>query len=52
MPNYEQLYFNLFNSVSNAIEQLENHNYGQATDTLKQAQQKTEELYIEAKDEE
>jgi hypothetical protein len=38
MPNYKQMYFILFNAVVNAIDQLEN------------AQQKSEDIYIESDD--
>jgi len=38
MPNYKQMYFTLFNAVVNAIDQLEN------------AQQESEDIYIESDD--
>ena len=41
MPNYKAMYLSLFNSVTNAIETLSN-----ATEALKEAQKKAEEIYI------
>lgn len=44
MPNYEKLYFTLFHSFTNSIQEIENQNYGSAKEILITAQQKTEEL--------
>lgn len=43
MPDYKEMYYTLFNSVTDALEQL---NVGEAKALLCQAQQKTEALYI------
>ena len=45
IPNYYTL---LFNRVTDAIEALEQQNYGTARDILIKAQRDAEELYIEA----
>ena len=46
MTDYKEPYVALFNAVTKALQQLRATNYGQALDTLVQAQQKAEELYI------
>lgn len=48
MPDYQKMYAILFNAMTDAIENMEDANYGTAKEILIQAQQKTEELYIEA----
>lgn len=45
---YQALYYYLFNKVTDALTAMEERNYGQAEQILKQAQQHTEELYITA----
>ena len=50
MPDYQKMYTTLFNAMTDAIENIEELNYGTAKEILIQAQQKTEELYIEAED--
>ena len=50
MPDYQKMYTTLFNAITDAIENIEELNYGTAKEILIQAQQKTEELYIEAED--
>ena len=49
MVDYEKLYHTLFNAVTDALEQLEDRNYGDAEDMLKAAQRTVEELYMETK---
>ena len=49
MPDYEKMYHLLFNAITDALEQIEQQNLGIAKDQLISAQQKTEELYITAK---
>ena len=44
--DYKQMYLNLFNAVSDAIEQIENKNYGFAEQMLKLAQAEGEEIVI------
>lgn len=48
MPNYEQLYFQLFAATANAVEAIEACNYGQARKILIAAQQSAEEQCIGA----
>ncbi len=47
---YKKMYLSLFQSVTTALEVMEEQNYGQAKDILKEGQQKAEELYMEAED--
>ena len=49
--DYKKLYFHLFNAATDAIEAIEQQNYGQASAILIAAQQETEEMYIDANDE-
>ena len=46
MPDYQKLYSLLFNACTDAIVQLEQHNYGLAKELLIAAQQQAEEQYI------
>ena len=46
MPDYQSLYTKLFNAVTEAVEALEQQNFGQAREILVRAQQQTEEAYI------
>lgn len=46
MPDYQALYFKLFAAMADAVEQIEENNYGLARQTLITAQQQTEEQYI------
>ena len=46
--NYEKLYHLLFNAITDALEQMEQQNYGTAKETLITAQQKAEEIYMSA----
>ena len=45
---YEKLYHLLFNAITDALEQMESQNYGDAKELLVAAQQKAEEIYITA----
>lgn len=47
---YRQMYFMLFNAITDAVDQLEQCNYGQAASILKQAQAAAEEIYVSAPD--
>ena len=49
MPDYEKMYHLLFNAITDALEQIESQNYGNAKTQLISAQQKAEEIYITAK---
>ena len=46
MPDYEKMYHLLFNAITDALEQIEQQNYGSAKDLLIAAQQQAEEIYI------
>ena len=46
MENYRKMYSTLFNAITDALAQIENH--GDAKSTLIAAQQKAEEMYITA----
>ncbi len=48
MPDYEKLYHLLFNAITDALEKLEQNQPQTAAELLRQAQQKSEEIYIEA----
>ena len=44
--DYKQMYLKLFNAVTDAIEQMEQKNYGIAENLLKNAQSECEEIFI------
>lgn len=46
MPNYEKLYFKLFAAIADAVEHMEQDNYGLARERLISVQQEAEEQYI------
>lgn len=46
MKIYEEMYYHLFNAVTDALTSLAERNYGQAESLLKQAQQDVEEIYL------
>ena len=50
MAAYNKMYLLLFNAISDALEQMESQNYGNAKDMLIAAQQKAAEIYITAED--
>ncbi len=50
MPNYEKMYFRLFNAVSDAIEEMDRCKYCAASEILIKAQLTCEELYLQAED--
>ena len=47
MPNFETIYFGLFNAMTDALTAMEARNYGAARDILIAAQQKAEDAYID-----
>jgi len=47
MADYERLYQLLFNGVTDAIETIDEQNYGSAKEKLISIQQEAENLYIE-----
>ncbi len=48
MEEYKKMYLLLFNAITDALEQMEQQNYGTAKDLLIAAQQQAEEIYITA----
>ena len=48
MSLYKELYFKLFAAMSDAVEDIEQSNYGKALQRLITAQQEAEERYISA----
>ena len=50
MADYNKMYLLLFNAISDALEQMQSQNYGNAKDMLIAAQQKAEDIYITAED--
>jgi len=51
MPNYEALYFALFNVFTDVIENIDEKNYDAARAILIEAQQKAEDIYIKSEEE-
>ena len=47
---YKNLYFHLFNQITDALAALEKQNYGEARDILMRAQQEAEERYLNAEE--
>ena len=45
---YKDLYFHLFNQITDALEEMERQNFGRSRDILIRAQQETEETYLNA----
>ena len=50
MPDYQKMYFHLFNAITDALVQLEQQNYGLAAERLKAAQVDGENAYLTAED--
>lgn len=48
MPDYQKMYFLLFNAITDALTQLQAHDTGPAALILQKAQADTEEMYMEA----
>lgn len=46
MPDYQEMYFHLFNAITDALVQLEQQNYGLAAERLKVAQVDGENAYL------
>ena len=44
--DFQTLYFQLFNQITDALTQLEGQNYGSAAAILRRAQQRGEEAYL------
>ena len=50
MQNYKKMYATLFNAITDALESLKRQNYAEAMEMLIQAQQRSEEIYINAEE--
>lgn len=50
MVDYKLLYSILFNAMTDALEEMEQQNYGRACEDLIAAQQKAEDIYIRSED--
>lgn len=48
MEPYKEMYYHLFNAVTDALAMLARQNYGLAAKRLKRAQRETKEWYLEA----
>ena len=48
MPDYQKLYTTLFNAITDALRELDALEIAKAKQCLVEAQQKTEELYMDA----
>lgn len=46
MPDYQEMYFHLFNAITDALVQLERQNYGLVAERLKAAQVDGENAYL------
>ena len=51
MEIYKKMYYRLFNAITDALAALEQQNFGTAAEVLQQAQIDSEELYLDAEDE-
>ncbi len=47
MPNYEKMYYTLFNAITDALKLMDAEQYADAAIRLAAAQCETEELYME-----
>ena len=50
MVDYKLLYSILFNAMTDALEEMEQQNYGRAREDLIAAQQQVEDIYIHSED--
>ena len=50
MCDYRQMYLHLFNAVTDALQAIEQKNYGQAEALLTAAQQDAEEMYMDGEE--
>jgi len=48
MPDYQKRYTTLFNAITDALEQIDQLEIARAKQLLMQAQQETEEMYMDA----
>ena len=48
---YRKMYYTLFNAVTDALEAMEQQNYGQARELLMAAQQQSEEIFMDSEEE-
>ena len=52
MINYQKLYTALFNSLTDAIDEMDAYNFGSAKKILMKAQQDAEQMYLSQSDDE
>ena len=52
MIDYQKLYTTLFNSLTDAIEEMDTHNFGNAKKIIIKAQQDAEQMYLAQSDDE
>ena len=50
MVHYQKLYTTLFNAITDALEELEQHNVGRAKEVLRRAQRESEDLYLDSEE--
>lgn len=48
---YKKMYLHLFNAVTDALAQMARQNFGAAAEILRQAQIDSEDIYLDAEDE-
>lgn len=46
MADYQKMYYELFNELTQVMESIDNMNYGQAKEIINYAQQRAEEIFI------
>ena len=51
MEIYKKMYYRLFNGITDALTEMERQNYGAAAEILRQSQIDSEEIYLDAEDE-
>ena len=49
---YQKMYYTLFNAITDALAAMEQQNYGKARALLVDAQQQSEELFMDGKEDE
>lgn len=50
MTDFKRMYYLLFNKITDALNAIDNLNFGQAADVLRSAQVEAEELYVSGED--
>lgn len=52
MAQYQKMYTVMFNAISDALEEIDKLNVGRAQEILRDAQSRTEEIYVSREEEE